>query len=1466
MELHISVVDPTRDDCADLLVDADPAVPVGTLAVEIAQQLGRPAHVQDPPALHVGGWHVDPELPLGASPLRDGAVVSVATPGACPPPPEQGTTELRVVGGPDAGGVYRLGPGIAVIGSGPDSWIRLADSTLPASAAEVEVALDGGVVVRPVFGSSATLDSEPLAEERCWRHRSLLAVGQSLVELRPPTFPDTALRPAEDGSGLDYNRPPRLVPPPRPTTFALPSRPRKSEGRPLPWIMALVPLVGSVTMAIVMDRMIFMVLAILSPIALVGNHFYDKRHGKKSHRRVMEDYHRRRASIERQARRAMAEELAARRTAASDPAEVFLTATGPGQRLWERRLTDEDHGLLRIGTGTLPSEVELSDPNREEHKRTEPRRLPDVPVTISLRHHGVIGVAGRGELPRSVGRWLVAQAATLHSPTDLSVVVLTEPAGRSAWEWVRWLPHSRAREGQGAVSLLGTDADSVARRISELLASVAARQEAARAARMAPNQAWSGPSVLVVLDGSRRLRNLPGLTQILREGPDVGVRLICLDADRRLLPEECDALVEEDHHGTLQVAQKGGEPVEGVRPDCVTSAWSEQVARALAPIRDAGGDDGAALPDVCRLLDVLQLEPPDPGAISALWSMGGRSTSAVIGASFDGPFAIDLERDGPHGLVAGTTGSGKSELLQTIVASLAVANRPDAMTFVLVDYKGGSAFKDCVQLPHTVGMVTDLDTHLVERALQSLGAELRRREHILARASVKDLPDYVAARRRDPSLSPLPRLLIVIDEFASLAREHPDFVSGLVNIAQRGRSLGIHLILATQRPSGVVSPEIRANTNLRIALRVTDTSESADVIDAPDAGYIAKSTPGRAYVRLGAASLLPFQSGRVGGRRPGRTDAERLPPPWAAPLSWETLGRPAPERPAGLGVDDNDPLTDLSVLVTAVQEASTRLGIPAQHSPWLPALTTRITLEELTVPDTTSADGLVPAPYAVEDIPQEQARRTAVIDLTTFGHLMVAGAPRTGRSQILRTMAGSLARHNSSADVHLYGVDCGNGALLALNQLPHCGAVVRNSEPERAVRLLSKLSEEIQRRLAMLGEQGYTDVNEQRNTVPPDQRLPHIVLFLDRWEGFVASLGEVNSGALTDAVHQMMREGATTGVHVVLTGDRSLLVGRISTLSENKLAFQLSDPSDLSLVGLNPRKIPADVPPGRAFRSPGAVETQVALLSEDPSGQAQAAALSTVGAAARTRDAAVPRARRAFRVDVLPKRISFEEAWDLRDGEYGRLWALTAVGGDQLTALGPDLSEGTPAFVVAGPPRSGRSAALVTMARSLLSIGTQVIVAAPRQSPVRALRTAAGVLGCFEGEDLAADDLSEALGRLNGWGVVLVDDAELLRGCDAGSVFTSVIRRSAGAEVGLVLAGDAEDVCGGFSGWQVEAKKARAGLLLSPQNLSDAELLGIRLQRDQVGQPVQPGRGLLHLGDGQVHAVQVPFTTVSSMS
>ncbi|MEU2621803.1 FtsK/SpoIIIE domain-containing protein [Streptomyces sp. NPDC007157] len=1523
MRLSLTVVDPVGGATADVVLDADPESTVGDVARELAGQVGlrypdsgevaQVIPIGSPrgaaavrtagPLAYVDGYALDPAATVVGSPLRDGVVVSLHDPAGCLLGEPTGIVEFRVAGGPAAGAVHRLGVGRYDIGTGPASHIRVEDPELPARAATLTIAIDGTCKVQ-THTDNARLDGEEFESGGDWPLGAQLALGNTLLEITGYAPPNAALKWSDDGAGLDYNRPPRLRPAEHQTHFSLPNPPGDYEARPLPWLMALLPLVGAVVSVLMFGRWYYLIMAVMSPVMLFGNYFMDKKHGRKSHAKQLKEYKEHKGRIENDAQDALKTERSDRRAAVPDPAAVLTYGTGPRTRLWERRRTDADHLLIRFGTGRVPSEVELDDPEQDEHKRKVRWYIEDAPVALSLRDLGVIGVAGPGDAAHALGRWAVAQTAVLHSPMDVQFYVLTDNDAGTRWDWVRWLPHSRPGGGQDVNVLIGTDSETVAARVGELTQLLDGRQKALQQGgrNKTDGPAFSDPDIVIVWDGSRRLRSMPGVVRLLKEGPGVALRSICLDEEERFLPGECQGVVvaepvaakdapatavaqqaaggfpsfqawhpqaqqgqqgaeqaPQDLELRLRVEQSGALRKRGVRPDFVSPAWCARLARSLSPLRDISGEaEDSALPAASRLLDVLQLEPPTRDGIAARWRMGGQSTMAVIGESYDGPFGIDLRRDGPHGLIAGTTGSGKSELLQTIVAALAVANTPENMTFVLVDYKGGSAFKDCVKLPHTVGMVTDLDAHLVERALESLGAELKRREHILAASDAKDIEDYQDLVRRNPSHPSVPRLLIVIDEFASMVRDLPDFVTGLVNIAQRGRSLGIHLLLATQRPSGVVSPEIRANTNLRIALRVTDAGESTDVIDAPDAGHIAKSTPGRAYVRLGHASLIPFQSGRVGGRRPGAADPATL-APWAGALSWQDLGRAALRKPKSEAKED-DEITDLKVLVDAVREANTALAIPAQHSPWLPALDDMLLLED--VPAVQAQGALPAAPYGVEDLPADQARRAVAVDFASFGHLIVAGAPRTGRSQVLRTIAGSLARTNSCADVHLYGIDCGNGALNALTRLPHCGAVVGRNQTERVERLMARLSGELSRRQELLADRGFADIGEQRAAVTEAERLPHIVLFLDRWEGWLPTLGELNHGDLTDQIMVMMREGASVGIHLVLTGDRQILAGRISSLTEDKYGLRLADRADFSMLDINSRKVPEEIPPGRAFRSETAAETQFALLSADTTGQGQAAAIVAIGEAAQTRDAQVPRARRPFRVDVLPGRISFEDAWAMRDpaAAASPLWALVGVGGDELTAFGPDLAQGVPAFVIGGPAKSGRSTTLLGFARSYLANGVRLVVAAPRMSPLRELEGQEGVLKVFTGRDIDEDELTEVIASASRAEpiVVLVDDAEVLDDCDAEDVFKRIVESGAEEGLAVVIAGDEDEICDGFSGWQVDAKKARRGILLSPQESGSGELIGIRTTRNMVGGPVTPGKGMLHLGSGEHVTVTTP--------
>ena len=354
--------------------------------------------------------------------------------------------------------------------------------------------------------------------------------------------PDAALKWSEDGAGLDYNRPPRLRPPERKTHFRLPTPPRDRETRPLPWLMAIFPLVSAIVMAVIFGRWYYLIMAVMSPLMLVGNYFNDKKQGRKSHAKQVKEYREHKARIDNEAQEALAAERLERRRSHPDPATVLSLSTGPRTRLWERRRTDRDHLLLRVGTGRLPSEVVLDDPEQDDHRREVTWQIEDAPVTLPLASLGVIGMAGPGDSARALARWAVAQAAVLHSPVDVQFYVLTEGTAQESWDWVRWLPHSRPSGGHDTNVLIGTDAETVGARIGELTQLLDARRKAAKE-NGNKGAAFSEPDIVVLWDGSRRLRSMPGVVRLLREGPSVAMYALCLDSEDRFLPGECQAIV-----------------------------------------------------------------------------------------------------------------------------------------------------------------------------------------------------------------------------------------------------------------------------------------------------------------------------------------------------------------------------------------------------------------------------------------------------------------------------------------------------------------------------------------------------------------------------------------------------------------------------------------------------------------------------------------------------------------------------------------------------------------------------------------------------------------------------------------------------------------------------------------------------------------------------------------------------------
>lgn len=1448
----------------DFLVDAEPETPLADVLHRMGADTSSVAAGQATVSLN--GSVVQRDATLRSAGVRQGAVLTVGRGEAPGSNVVAGLVDLGISSGPGAGSVVRLGPGQHSVGSAASNDAVL--SPLPPQALLVLVSLQMGVHVRPASVLvQAELNGAPLGQEFTpWPDGTDLRIGDSLVQHRGVTEVDAVLEPDEDGTALDFNRPPRLRFAGPDAMFRIPAAPAFQAKSSLPWLAALLPLVAGVVSALIFGTFAFLALALLSPIMVMVNALSAKRRGRRSHAANMAEH---RATVERiesdiEERHTL--ERAELLASAPSAADLWTIATAPGSRLWERRPADDDHLLLRIGTASLPSAVVIEDLRESlEYRRRLPAVIHDVPATIPLAESGVLGVAGAPARARAMAKWFVAQLAVLQSPRDVQIVVLTSGDNEPEWGWTPWLPHVAPALGQDARAVVGNDADTVGRRVAELAQLVADRQ--AQLASANGRRVRFPPDVVVVWDGARRLRSYPGVTAVLRDGPAVGVYGICIDESERSLPEQCTSVVALRPDGQTVVRRSSHAAVQNIRLDEVDAAWFERVARSLTMIRDTGEDEEDAIPTAARLTEVMQLEPISAPGLAARWVGGARTTRAVIGVSLDGPFSIELVSDGPHGLIAGTTGSGKSELLQTLVASLAVGNRPDAMNFVLIDYKGGAAFKDAVRFPHTVGMVTDLDAHLVERALTSLGAELTRREHQLAAAGAKDIEDYIAAQGRGIAQAqlPLPRLLIVIDEFASMARELPDFVSGLVNIAQRGRSLGIHLILATQRPSGVVSADIRANTNLRISLRVTDVADSSDVIDAPDAARIPATVPGRAYVRLGHSSLIPFQAARVGGRSITAGGPKPVAAPSVTEIGWASAGYPLPASPRLETVEGE--ATDLSRLVEAAAEAAAELGLPANRSPWLPALPETVLREDLPrageIPaESSPADRpvrLPPVAWALGDVPSTQAQPAVTIDLAELGHLFIVGSARSGRSQALRTIAGALADSISSADLHLFGIDMGNGALLPLGRLPHTGAVVQRNERERIVRLFDRLQGELTRRQELLGRLGVADITEQREHAESDARLSHVVVLLDRWESFTSTFADVDGGALVELVIGMLREGASAGIHLVLAGDRSLLSGRISVLTEEKWMLRLADRGDYGMAGLNPRKLAQHVPDGRMFRASSAQEAQVALLAADAGATAQALALTEIAMRTRERDLDVPLRRRPMRIDLLPAMLSWEEATQYpSNASAPALWALLGVGGDELGSVGVDLADGPPTFLVAGPPRSGRSNLLAAMTRSLLDAGTEIVLLCPRRSPLPGLFAEHdGVRAVFEHAEITADELQHALDA-PGPVVLVVDDGEMVRDMPAKDFLRDWLRTASGAGHGVVLGGNAAEIGGGFMGWQTDIRNNQRGALLSPRNQFDGDLIGARISRSATTAPVTPGRTIVHLGGGTLQTLQVP--------
>ncbi|MEI4273037.1 FtsK/SpoIIIE domain-containing protein [Klenkia sp. LSe6-5] len=1392
----------------DLLVEAAPAA----TAAEVLAGFVDPAG----PSVHDGADPVDLDQAVGAGPLRSGQVLTVGVPGD-PRPWLLDGPALLIVGGAAAGSVHPLPTGKVVVGRAAPADLVVDDPTMSTRHASVRL-VDRGLEIRDEGSSNGTVVGGVRVGDRPVRvapgERFLL--GQAVLQLAAARVPDGSAERGPDGDLL-FNRVVRYRTPEPVVRVVMPTAPEDPArtGVAVQLVGSAAMLVTGVLAAVLLGNPLYAVLGVVAPVVTMGVILVGQRTARRDARRRHESFLSRRREAEDGLRAAAREEAEREWAATLDPASCALAAAGPTAELWSVDGGDETALRLRIGTHDRPARIAVQDAGTEAPSPV----LLATPAVVDLRTHPVLGIAGSIEHARAAARALVHQVVVSRSPEDLVVVHLSSDGAADGWSWLRWLPHVRGAD----VHTVAPGAEALELRLEELSALVRQRSGLAGFGMV---QRTLLPEVLVVLDGAGALRTRPAVVGLLQGGGALGIRVVAVDSHPSRLPAETSARLLLDATGsTGELQVKGAPPVTGLTVDLVAGAVAERSARALAPLVPLGGREGGALPDVVRLDDLVGGGTRDVGRIVHRWANGPEGR-AVLGVDDDGrTVSVDLVDDGPHALVAGTVGAGKSEALRALVAGLVLSAGPADLSLLLIDFKGGGAFGRLATLPHVVGYADDLTIggHLADRLLTSLAAELDlRKARFKAAGNVDGLRDYRSARRRLPELPPVSRLVIVIDEFAELKAAQPDFVDGLVRVARVGRSLGVHLVLATQQPAGVVTPQILDNSNLRLCLRVLDPGTSQDLVGGPEAAGFPHRAKGRAALRVGERSAVTIQTAWVSG--PVRSGAPGdVAPPVVRVLPWSACG--VPVRSAARAEDAPDGRTDLDDLVGVVDEAAAVSGQRRARRPWLPPLPATLLLDRLTAATTGAPEQV---PFALEDRPAEQTQVPFTVTIGG-GNVAVVGGQRSGRSTALRTLVTAVARRVSPDDLHVYVIDhTPSSALRALARLPHCGVVATRTERHRTERLVERLAGLAARRSALLAEHGVSSWAELRRARP--LAPAPVLVVLDGWDSLVQSYSGHQEGPRTTLL-RLLDEGPALGIQFAVAG--GIGVQKILGAVEQVLCLRFEQRDQMGDFGVPHRELPTEIAPGRAHRPGSGDAVQIALLAEDPGTEAQNAVVGQVAA-----DCAQPVRDRPFRLDDLPARIDLSDALRLagRPAGAGPRSVLVGVGGDELAGRWIDLDRLEGPLVVTGPAGLGCTGALVSLAAQLVTSGVPTLV----------------VVGRVEDEHRFGDarvvDPRAAVELVPGT-VLLVDDAG--RVADDAPLLTAAVGSPG---VRLVLGGDPARL-GGYGGWRLVARGV-AGLWFSPRT-GFGELTGTPIGSDTAFS-AGPGRALLsHRGDREV--VQVPW-------
>ncbi|MFF8017090.1 type VII secretion protein EccCa [Streptomyces sp. NPDC007929] len=998
--------------------------------------------------------------------------------------------------------------------------------------------------------------------------------------------------------------------------------------------------------------------------------------------------------------------------------EQLWALVAEGSRVWERRSGDEDFAQVRIGLGAQALARALVAPETAPVGQLEPltagamqrflavhSTLDDLPMAVSLRAFHHVTISGDPQSVRSSARAIAGSLAALHSPEDLLIVVA---AGREAlphWEWAKWLPHVQAPgavDGAGSRRLI----DSDTRELENLLAARLTGRP-----RFHPNAAPlpDEPHIVVVLDGL----SLP--PDSVLAGPEglQGVTVVeVVPGEPATVGGELSIVVRPE---ALHLESRHGVVYEGT-PDVLSYESAEALARQLAPLRMAsGGDDDEPLLANLEFTDLLNLG--DAASVDTQRTWRPRSLAerlrVPIGVGEDGrPVMLDLKEAaqdgmGPHGLCVGATGSGKSELLRTLVLGLAVTHSSETLNFVLADFKGGATFAGMARMPHVAAVITNLadDLTLVDRMGDSIRGELNRRQEMLRDAgNYANIHDYEKARAAGAALQPIPSLVLVIDEFSELLTAKPDFIEMFVQIGRIGRSLGVHLLLASQRLEEGRLRGLETYLSYRVGLRTFSAAESRAAIGVPDA-YELPNVPGSGLMKFGTGEMVRFKAAYVSGvyrsgaqraANGGPLPVDRRPVLFTAaevPVQYVAVPRQRPSGADGPQVDDALADTVLDVIVRRLEAQG-----PAAHQVWLPPLDSPPSLDGL-LPGLTAVQGrgltqlgyegagALVVPAGLVDKPYEQRRDPLWVDFSgANGHMQIIGGPQSGKSTLLRTLISAFALTHTPYEVQFYGLDFGGGGMAAVAGLPHVGGIASRLDPERVRRTVAEVYGVLNRREEFFRSAGIASIADFRarrargDIAVTDQPWGDVFLVIDGWGNFRAEYE-----AMDQVIHDIAARGLGYGVHLILTASRSMEVrANLKDHLMNRLELRLGDTMDSELD----RKVAANVPtgvPGRG-QAPRKLHFMAAVPRID--GLTSDTDLADATAALAAEVSRHWQASGAPEVRLLPREFPADQ---LPPGDrFPRRGIAFALDEDNLEPVFVDFEQ-DPFFLVFGESESGKS-------------------------------------------------------------------------------------------------------------------------------------------------------------------------------